>query len=226
MQQKRILKVLLFLEMLLESVWAPLDDFWSAQDSGVRGCSGSLEPEEEHVTEGGSCLWGCTRTLWNSREQKPQADCQVWHSASSFCSVCPPENTEWAELSGELLCSALLQKQTMEQLLEPLGWAGWKHLALLCPFPVPTIGRSGRSPWMFPVPTTSWGRAALPQKLIVLPARRQLPSALTQTAFGFCCCLDAWKSVDSLSCSICYSFGKMFNILQPEDRTKAGWGFC
>lgn len=134
--------------MLLESVWAPLDDFWSAQDSGVRGCSGSLEQEEEHVTEGGSCFWGCTRTLWNSREQKPQADCQVWHSASSFCSVCPPENTEWAELSGELLCSALLQKQTMEQLLELNLLAGQvgSTLPSYAPSQYPALGGQGDPP--------------------------------------------------------------------------------
>lgn len=216
--------------MLLESVGAPLDDFWSAQDSGVRGCSGS---------------WSRKRNTWQGGVQghygTPEgAETLSWQSGLTFCILfllCVPS---WEHRVGRAVWGTALlsiapkanHKKTIKKVKpaapgdEPLGWAGWKLLALLCPFPVPSIGRSGRSPWMCPVPTTSWGRAALPQKLIVLPARRQLPSALTQTAFWFCYCLDAWKSVDSLSCSICYSFGKMFNILQPEDRTKAGWGFC
>lgn len=191
--------------MLLERVWAALDDFWSAQV--WEGAQGPGAGRGTHGRGGGAASGVHKDIVELLMQQKAGADCQVWHSAPSLCSVCPPESTVWAELSGELLSSALLQQQTRNLLPS-------------------SIGRAGRFPWMFPVPATPSGRAALPQKLIVLPARRQLPSAPTQTAFWVCYCLDAWKSVDSLFCSICYSFGKMLNILQPEDRTKEGWGFC
>lgn len=103
--------------------------------------------------------------------------------------------------------------------LSCFGWFLKWFLKDSGPFPCPALGDSPecsqcqQHPWAGEHCPKSWSCS-------------QLPSALTQTAFCFCCCLDAWKSVDSLFCSICYSFGKMWNILQPEDRTKEGWGFC
>lgn len=166
---------ILVFEMLLERVWAALDDFWSGFWRIVvwEGAQGPGAGRGTHLGVNRT-LWTC----WGSRKLELSVGSGILH----------PPCALWALL--------------------------------------PSAGRSGRFPWMFPVPATPLGRAALPQKLILLPARRQLPSALTQTASCFCCCLDAWKSVDSLFCSICCSFGKMWNILQPEDTTKEGWGFC
>lgn len=153
---------------------------------------------------GGELDLGCTRTLWSCwcsrRLELPVRSC-----------ILPPPCA---------LC-ALLRAVCGQSCL---GHCSAQHCSsskpeILFPFPVPSPGSSGRSPWMLPAPAT-------PQKLTVLPARRQLPRALTQTAVWFCYCLGAWKSVDSLFCSICYAFGKMLNIVQPEGRTKAGWGFC
>lgn len=61
--------------------------------------------EEEHEAEVGSCLWGAQGHC-GAADEAGGSSCQVWHC------VCPPESTVWAELSGELLCSALLQQQT------------------------------------------------------------------------------------------------------------------
>lgn len=72
--------------MLLERVWAALDDFWSAHV--WEGAQGPGAGRGAHGRGGGAAFGVHKDIVELLMQQKAGADCQVWHSAPFLCSVC------------------------------------------------------------------------------------------------------------------------------------------